>query len=327
MKHFKYFWKETSSIFSLLTLCGCASIMENVEYPKASSLSLSGGQTSIQRESRADPVEIFKSYCSGGKQIKNLSISFTSILPKNPKNWPINDATKYMRVLAEETQCLNRSILYQFALAPDCQTYYGNYVKDLRGEKICASADRQNPVWFLMTDESYSAVEVKLRNVQPASPTDSHVPIFVRTSSGKIYGFQLIGNGSSSPDVIFQSKELFGPTLSTINLAEMASLIEGFTMIEPLEFQKNAYGDDPGSNLTCSGESQWQPLGLDDMENADIAEAINQKHQIWERYVKRFSKVKESSSPRDSQLTNTQVDLDLTAFCQYGRSIQDMSSK
>ena len=330
----------------LASLCGCALMMASVRYPMPVYLSLSNGQTALLAEKK--PSDMLAKYCSGGRQSRSLTLNYSFVSPKNPKGWSISDASAYLKKLNRHRECLNRKLLLRLAEQPDCQTHYGNYVTDLRGKPVCGPANRDEPVWFFASDKPTSEIEQASQNMKATALHDSFVPVFVRSTSGKIYGFHFVGSGSNAPDVLSEVTSLFGDGVSSAVISDIAGLIEDFTILEPLEFQKQAYedeieksnGDDENScdlESTYRGESvsyikngHWQNVsafGIDNKGESDTSTAISQRARIWKRYISRFSKIKESADSRSSQITNTQISLDLNGFCKYGRSLDDLTSK
>lgn len=345
MKSCVCFWKGIK-FAALLGLCGCTSMMASVQYPKPVYLSLSNGQTALIAEKKTSGV--MAKYCSGGRQSKRLTFNYLFISPKNPKGWSVSDASSYLKKLSSHRECLNRKLLFSLAEKPDCQTHYGNYVTDLRGNPVCGPANRDESVWFFASDKSTSEIERAAQDLKPNARDDAFVPVLVRSSSGRIYGFHFIGNGSGVPDVLTEARSSFGDNVSSAVLSDLFTLVNEFTIIEPLEFQKQAYDNETdklpeGAENSCDikseyrGEAisffkndQWQniwALGIDDKGESNPSTAINQRARIWKRYISRFSKIKESINPRSSQITITQISLDLNAFCKYGRSLDELTSR
>jgi hypothetical protein len=311
----------------LLGLSGCASMMASVQYPKPVYLSLSNGRTEVLADKKLS--DLFAKYCSGGHQTKSLTFNYSFVSPKNPNGWSIGDASKYIRNLNNHRECLNRVLIFRLAETPDCQTYYGNYVTDLRGKPVCGPANRDEPVWFFTSEKSSNEIEQLAESTKPNTAHDSSVPVFVRSASGKIYGFHFIGNGSSVPNVLPEMTSPLGPNVSSAVLSDLSSLVNTFTLLEPADYQKQAYGSDEAEDeKSCSANSgDSQVLAVDSEGASDTSTAISERTKIWERYISRFSKIKESPDPRSPQITNTQISMDLNGFCKYGRSLNDLTSK
>ena len=326
MKPYVYFWTGIK-LLMLFGLCGCASMMASVQYPRPVYLSLSNGRTEVLVDRK--PSDVFAKYCAGGHQIKSLTFNYSYVAPKNPKGWSISDASKYIKKLNNHRECLNRSLIFKLAEAPDCQTYYGNYVTDLRGKPVCGPANRDEPIWFFTSDKSANEIERTAESIKPNATYDSFVPVFVRSASGKIYGFHFIGDGSSVPNVLPEMTSSLGASVSSAVLSDLSALVSDFTMLEPSDYQKQAYGaDEAEGEKSCSANSgDSQVLAVDTDGNNDASAAISGRSKIWERYISRFSKVKESPDLQSAQNTNTQISLDLNGFCRYGRSLSDLTSK
>lgn len=328
MERFACFWNGIK-LMVVLPLVGCASMMASVQYPQPSKFFLQSGQ--LKPASGERTKDLFSAYCSGGKQIRNLTINFSFISSLNPQGWSVSEAGSYLKKLNQQRQCLNQKILYRLSEPPDCQTYYGDYVTDLRGKKFCAPANRNEPVWFLSSSNSPSEIENSLREARLHDRNDATVPVFVRANNGRLFGFYFIGQGSSNPNVLGGISKMFGNDLSSIISDDLASLVANFTILEPADFQKKAYQNSEEFNeeKSClsSGLYSEDLMAIDSEENIDMTESITLKNKIWERYISRFSNVKESVDSANSNKINTQISLDLNAFCRYGRNLNDLTSK
>jgi hypothetical protein len=100
-----------------------------------------------------------------------------------------------------------------------------------------------------------------------------------------------------------------------------------FTFVEPKNFQEEAYSCEKSPELCKCIGSKEEMLGLNSDDQFESELAIQDKDQIWERYITRFSKFKESPSSANKNESNVEVSLDLNAFCRYGRSLKDLTSK
>jgi hypothetical protein len=336
----KYFLKGISFGSIVTTICGCASMMASVQYPKPTLLSVSNGQVKIAGETKSDVTKIFNSYCSGGKQIKSLSLNLTYVEPKIPSGWAVNSAGSYLKEINQGHQCQSQRIIYSLAVPPSC-----DQGERMRGKSVCSHNDDQ--LWFFKSDSSSSEIEKKVRELSPADEYSSYSPVVVRNKDGKLLWFNYFEKGSNAPDLTqVNLSELLGDGVGSAYLSDLYALFNEFTILEPLEFQKVSYIDEikkSNENGSCNLEEEYgaesvsvfkngqhenvEAFGIDEHGNIDVSAAINQKHRIWRRYVSRFSQVKESSNPASAQINKTQVSLDLNAFCRYGRSIQDLTSK
>ena len=343
MKPSAYFWTGIK-LSTLLGLCGCASLMASVQYPKPIYLSLSNGQTKLLAEEKTS--NFFAAYCSDGRQRKNLTLNYSFVSPKNPAGWPVNEASNYLKKVNQKRQCTNQKIFHEISEEPNCQTHLdGVDIKDLRGEPICGTDNRDESVWFLSSQKSSAEIKAILKSLSPMAKGGSYELVFVRSISGHLTGGYIF-NGQTAK--LYMLKQLFGDDVKSFIIPEWINLTKQFTILEPLEFQKQAYDDEidklpDGTENSCDirsdyrGEAisffknhQWQNIwafGIDNKGEPDPSAAINQKARIWERYISRFSKVKESTDPRSPQITNTQISLDLNGFCKYGRSLDDLTSK
>lgn len=230
---------------------------------------------------------------------------------------------------------------------PDCQTYYGNYVENLRGKQLCSISSRDSQVGYFLSSLSPSEIEIQLEKFKPGTKNDTGPFIFIRNTNGKTYGFYYIDKDYAISE--YSIKEKFGDNVKSTFAAELNLLIQDFTMLEPKNFQKAAYSNpninDEGircgySELGSVNEdhppmseddpefsSDYDFLGLNKQGMVSASEALNQKEKIWTRYISRFSSIKESVSEKSSRITNVQINLDLNAFCKYGRLTSDLISK
>ena len=324
MKLFRYFLREISLGAFVIFLSGCASV---TGYPKPVLLSLSNGLTKAVLETKVEPDNIYSSYCSDGRQIKSLTLALSFISPKNPVGWPLNKASEYMKILNQKRRCASQTIFYAISEEPDCQTYLdGNQVVNLLGEKICGTENRNQSTWFLYSQKSVEEIESAFRKLGPKSEWSSYEPVFVRSISGQLIGGYVFNGTDNFKLNIF--KEMFGDDVKSFTTPEWMALVKTFTILEPLGFQKATYSNEiekMGKNSACNLNEEY--FGINEDGNADVAAAVNQKSEIWQRYVTRFSNVKESSNEVSPQIIKTQVSLDLNAFCRYGRSISELSSK
>lgn len=344
MERFVYFWSGTK-LMIVLFLTGCASMMASVQYPQPKQFLLQGGQ--FKPVFNGQKKDLFSMYCSGGKQIRSLTLNFSFMMPQNPKGWSIDDTGSYQKHLHQQRQCLSRKILYRLAESADCRNYYGNYLTDLRGKNVCAPANRDAPVWFLNSALSSSEIEKSIKDIKPTEKHDAVVPVFVRSSDGRLHGFYFIGDGSSNLNVLNASSKMFGDDVSSIASLDLVSLVDGYTMLEPLEYQTKAYSEeaekssaeddscDPqkiygAESISFFKNGKWETVeaySIGEDGNTNISKALYQRNKIWERYIFRFSTVKENVDATNANKINTQVSLDLNGFCRYGRSTDDVTSK
>lgn len=344
MVRFACFWNGTK-LMVVLFLTGCASMMASVQYPHPSKFSLQGGQ--LKPASSEEKKDLFSMYCSGGKQTRSLTFNFSFTIPQNPKGWSIDDAGSYQKRLHQQRQCLSRRILYRLAEPPDCQTYYGNYLTDLKGKSVCAPANRDEPVWFLSSTWPSNEIEKSVTDVKPAEKYNATVPVFVRASDRRLHGFYFISGGSSNSDVLSASSKMFGEGVSSVTAPDLVGLIDGYTILEPLEYQTKAYNEEiemhspeddscdlhkmyGANSVSFFKNGNWEHVeayAIGEDGNTNVSKAIDQRVKIWERYISRFSTVKESIDSTNANKINTQVSLDLNGFCRYGRSVDDLTSR
>lgn len=194
MERFVCFWSGTRLMVALL-LTGCASMMESVQYPQPSEFSLQGGQ--LKLASNEQKKDLFSTYCSGGKQIRSLTLNFSFLLPPNPKGWPIDKVGTLQHELNNKQQCLNRRIFYYLGEHLECNfNYFSHSSGNLQGEKLCAPSNRSVPVWRISSTKTAEEIESIASNLTPIE-NEYPSPLLIRSHTGKLISLYSISPNSN----------------------------------------------------------------------------------------------------------------------------------
>jgi hypothetical protein len=244
-----------------------------------------------------------------------MKLMITFVSPKNPTGKPIDVVSQYQSALEKSIKCLLKEIIFRLSEVP-CNV--------ATIPKKCDPSFRNG---FSFVSTSDSAVRI----IDEAKATEllvdggssfRMVPVFVAAEDGKkIVGF--FGQATSGGEMFDElSQEYAGRAHRDAFLFELNALMSGYTMIEPRKYQEESYNEDS----SCGSDGSSQPIAVNDDDSANISEAIDERNDIWRRYISRHSMIKETKA-RDTQLTNTEVSLDLNNFCRYGRHVEDLTSR
>ncbi len=116
MKPSKSFLRGTSIVYAVFTICGCATMLSSIQNPKPIEMVVSNGQVKVTSGEKIDSAKVFKSYCSGGRQIKSLSLNMTYLEPVAPVGIPVNTSGQILKKVEQEYQCRVKRILYSLSL-------------------------------------------------------------------------------------------------------------------------------------------------------------------------------------------------------------------
>jgi hypothetical protein len=350
MRPYKSFLKEISYFSSVVILTGCASIIKSTQFPVATGLAVSAnGKLGIIQENDINQSKVFDSYCSGSRQIKDLTINFTYYAPSKPKGRPLNIVSKQMSEISKKQQCDQRTILYSMSQKPECRNS-GIYINKRQGRSTCSFNDPG--YMFLSSTKNSSSFIENLKQTTPHYNSDSRY-FLVKDDTGKLSFFNYFSQDSFSERIYNSPEDTLGDEVKSVYLASLNSLISNYTILEPLDFQKTTYFDEieiekqkryenksteesicrlsdeyEAESVYINKDDQRESVeafGIDEAGNIDVAKAIYHRPRIWKRYISRFSAIKESSV--SSGVKNVQVSLDLNNFCRYGRSLEDVTSK
>ena len=317
MRTSKCCWiKIDLALIAALTVVGCASL----KAPYSASVS-----SGVQDSSYADVFSsekqraIFKFFCSGQRQVKALKVSFTFVSPKNPRGAALDAVGERQSQVETKRTCLFRDAFYELGNVPCTQ---------MIAPKSCGPELRRGFSFVSTNDPSFEV----LANAKTVE-LDGSEPIFVISEDQKkIVGFfgQTVQTSEGQRRYGVSGKYA-GTSRRDAVLSDIGALMNGFTILEPRQYQEETYGS--GESLSCQSEMlapmrshSDHPIAVNDDGSANLSEALYERESIWRRYIIRHSKAKEAKAS-DPQLTNVEVSLDLNDFCRYGRSVGDLASQ
>lgn len=269
-------------------MCGCASAPTPVKLSKS--------------EIRAD--KIFEYYCADNKQIRKLSVSIEYVTPSFPK-MAVDKAAKEQTYYAKRKLELFKKTLFSLSGGEERPNGRGaDYLKarqsDLNHKELIEYVSG-----YSLEENSYSSTRIRALLIKP-------------TDTDKFILFHGIER-----DMRFPLQDYKDPTY----ISELNLLMDNFTLLEPVEFQNEAYKcDESCLKDPYQDHGKIDLIAVDDDGKQSVSESITHKDSIWIRYIQRFTKINEakSSNPR---VVNVDLDLDLKGFCRYGRSISDLQSQ
>ena len=344
MKLYKFFLREISYFSLIVVLTSCASIMKSTQYPVAIGLPISNGKLGAVQDNDFDKSKVFDSYCSGNRQVKNLTINFTYYAPSKPKGQPLDIVSKWMSEINKKQQCDQRTVLYSMAQMPECHNS-GIYINGRQGKTTCSFND--DGYLFLSSTKNSSSFVENLKKIMTTGwigKSNEFKYFLIKDETGKLTLFNYFERDDISARIYNSPEDILGDEVKSAYLSTLNSLISDYTILEPLVFQKTTYSEEiqkASENEICDLNREYgaesvyiskndqresvEAFGIDETGNIDITKAIYQRPRIWKRYISRFSTIKESSV--SSGVKNVQVSLDLNSFCRYGRSLEDVTSK
>ncbi len=317
MRTSKFCWiKIDLALIAALVAAGCASL----KTPYSTSVSSNTQDSSYEAVFSSEKQRaVFKSFCSGQRQVKAMKLSFTFVSPKNPKGAALDAVSERQSQVEAKRTCLFRDAFYELGNVPCTQ---------MTIPKSCGPGLRHG-FSFVSTSDPGSVVLENAKTVELGGTE----PIFVISEGQKkIIGF--LGQTtqtSGGPHRYGVSGKYAGSFHRDAVLFDIAALVNGYTILEPSQYQEETYGS--GELLSCQSEMlapmrshSDRPIAVNGDGSANLSEALDERESIWRRYIIRHSKIKESKAS-DPQLTNVEVSLDLNDFCRYGRSISDLTSQ
>lgn len=238
--------------------------------------------------------KIFDYYCSNNKQIRTLSSKIEYIIPQLAKNLPVDEAAREQAYYSTRKQNLLKESLFSLSGAFERIGYSWNN-----------SPVRQSSLEHKDLVEKVSAYEIRTSDFSSMQET---ALIMKPADSDKFVLFHAIQTNGRLRDRDNQDP---------IYISELKTLVDNFTLFEPLKYQEEAY------SLNADDEKL---IAIDSNDQQSISEAMKRKDEIWKRYIKQFTKIKEakSNAPR---IVNVELELDLNGFCRYGRNLNDLYSK
>lgn len=283
MKQYKFYWISSLIIF----LWSCSSA------PPVTPMSLN--------QIGLDSNNIQEYYCKGNKQVRDLVVNTEYIIPKIPSGIAIDDAAKKQAYLSKRKDELTKRILFSLSGGEERSNGRGaNYLKARQSEhnhKDLVESVSENT----LEENSYSSKVIRALLMKP---TDSNKFIL-------LYGLQIEGQ--------FSMEDYNDPA----HISELKTLVDNFTLLEPLQVQIDNYDTHAG---TCYGCGKDSPIGIDERGNQVISKYLRSKDDVWLRYIKRFTSVKEGVA-KNPRIINLELNLDLNGFCKYGRAVSDLQSQ
>jgi hypothetical protein len=317
MRTSKFCWIKIDLAFIVaLTVVGCASLNS----PYSANVSISAQDSSYADVFSPEKQRaVFKSFCSGQRQIKVMKLSFSFVSPKNPKGAALDAVSERQSQVETKRACLFRDALYELGDVPCTQ---------MTTPKSCGPELRRG-FSFVSTSAPGSVI---LEDAKAAELGGTEPVFVISEGQKKIVGF--FGQPtqtSEGPRWYGVSGKYAGTFRRDAVLYDIGALVNGFTILEPSQYQEETYGS--GELLSCQSEMlapmrshSDHPIAVNDDGSVNLSEALDERESIWRRYIIRHSKIKESKAP-DPQLTNVEVSLDLNDFCRYGRSVGDLTSQ
>lgn len=248
--------------------------------------------------------KIFSQYCANNKQIRKLSLSIEYISPKLPK-FSVDKAASESAHYAKRKQDLLKKVLFSLADGEEHSNGRGaDYLlvrqSDLNHHDLIEKVSQ-----YVIEESSYNSIAVKELLMRP-------------TDSDKFVLFHAI-----ETDQRLRDRDHFEPT----HVSELKLLVDNFTLLEPLEFQNEAYKCDTDClKNPYMDHDKVDLIAVDDDGKQSISEALEKRDAIWIRYINRFTKIKEAKSS-NPKIINIDLELDLNGFCRYGRNISDLQSQ
>lgn len=262
-----------NSLVIAVFLCGCASVSQPVKLSKS--------------EIRTDKV--FEYYCTDNKQIRKLNVSIEYVTPSFPNMVVDKAAEKQVYYSKRKAELLKRT-LFSLSGGEERPNDRGADYLMARQSKLNHKDLIEKVSGYVLKESSYSSMSIRPLLMKP---NDSNRFIL-------FYGVQ---TDMRFPDQDYNEK---------IQISELQMLMDNFTILEPVDFQNEAYKSD----LIAADENGKQ----------SISEAIEHKDKIWIRYVEHFTKISEAKS-NNPRVINIDLDLDLNGFCRYGRNVSDLQSQ
>jgi len=251
-----------------------------------------------------ESVTDIQSYiCQGRRQSRPLKMNFAYILPQNKKGKSLDLTAKDAKYFNDRKYELLREMFY---LVSSIDHSFVKFAKMNRGEVIDRAKSINNSIWL---NPSQVYLEYKL------SPQ-----LIISDEGSKIAFIEKVVTSSSM--------ETYGDDFTKIKeaeaLVEVSALTNNYTILEPKEFQQKSYAveQDSASSSSCDKDHL---MALDENGNVDVDRAKKCRDKIWQRYIRKFTNIKEASTI-DPQVLNVELSLDLNPFCQYGRKISDLES-
>lgn len=288
MKLFKSYLKNSIALAAILS--GCAT---NNQPP----VSISKGAVSSDN--------IYALYCANNKQTRRLRVPIVYFVPQLNKMAVDEAAKSHAHYAQQKTRFLKRAL---FSLSG----------VDTPGSK---GADY---LYVKQPSQTYKEL-MSILDERVSQPLSGRARIERPTDSDKFVLFHTTEWEHS--DERYERNSAY--------VSELRLLVDNFTLLEPIEFQNEAYKcgekcNDPDKvELIAIDEGKSHKVNgeiVEEKPKNSIAKAISYKDDIWFRYIERFTTIKEAKS-NNARVINVDLELDLNAFCKYGRDLSDLQSQ
>lgn len=239
-------------------------------------------------------------YCSGNKQIKDFKFRFVEKNLKISPGVPISTASTLKSQIEKGRHCGYKNALHELAKNDSIDNRFVEVDQDLFNDIESDGIGTLNP--------DYLRSNCRLQN------------LFIRSPGDKV-SLQRVGRCSDANGSGFFSGTGFNLNAFNsyeVRIPHLTTFVDKYTIIEPIEFQSNTYKDD---SCIQDGEKVY---GYDSEDSFNSELVLDYKNSIWKRYINHFTSIKESHSG-DSIIV--ELTLDLSSFCRYGRSINDLVTK
>lgn len=272
---------------------------------------------------RADPRKVFNFYCSKGKQQRAIRTPIRAVLPRAPKGVAIDKAAELREKIYVAFRDLAKSFyapaIYEKAprtLNDDSKNFHFYGLREASGSEFVKSSkelrlSQDLPITYLHLDGS-PTVYLAMASLPTFTTVDY---------SGSQPGmFQIRESKEQAPnyagiDVVFpkrsfrdQDGKALYPLYPTLPF-ETEFFSMHFTMLIPAATQQQIFGN---SSYFLKEDGSF-----------DFTSAINNRERLWQDYIVAQTSLKESQSD-DPQIIDFEVELNLSAFCAYGRLVSDL---
>ncbi|MBM4253386.1 MAG: hypothetical protein FJ146_15565 [Deltaproteobacteria bacterium] len=322
------------AIFAVLLISGCVSAPVGIYLPAELGPlhEVRGYLTPLDKELIAitknddplttDPRKVFSLYCNNGKPKRKLTTKIKAVLPKPPKGIVIDKAAEVREAIYRGFRDIVKSFYRWdsyadatskdrgdhlspfYALTDTSADHFVKMAKDNRYNddlQVSLLAIHGQPTLLLATSSVPTYKTVTYSGSQPGM-------FQVKTTTEKAQNHGAI-------DLVFpkrpwrdvEGKALF-PLYPVIPFETMY-FPRYFTMLIPEATQQQLF--------------DRQSYFLRDDGSFNLSAAIQDRYKLWDDYIVAQTSLKESQTD-DPQIIDFEVDLNLSAFCNYGRLIDDL---
>ena len=277
-----------SNFLIIFILSGCVSTPQSVQI----------SQTNIQSD------KIYGYYCANNKQIRKLSVTIEYITPKLP-NSAVDETAKEQAYFAKRKYELFKKTLFSLSNGEERPNGRGADYLKVRQSNLNHKDLAEKASQYVIKENSYSSIYPKALLMKPTD-TDKFI---------LFYGLER--------DQRFPDQDYNDPTY----ISELKNLVDNFTILEPLDYQNEAYKcDEDCLKDPNQDHDKVELIAVTEDGKQSISEAAKKKDDIWIRYIGRFTKINEAKT-NNPRIINADLELDLNGFCRYGRLLTDLQSQ